>query len=94
MTSKTYVGDTGTRITMAAGTDISTASALEILARKPDGSTVTWTATLSGADALYFDTLADTLDQAGNWKLQARVAIGTGEWRGESVLLSVYAPFG
>lgn len=92
--TKTYVGDTETRITLDCGTNISTASALEIEARKPDGTSVTWTATLSGTDALYFDTLADTLDQAGDWKLQAVVTIGTGEWRGETVLLRVYAHYG
>jgi hypothetical protein len=91
--SKTYVGDTGTRITMDCGTNISTASALEILARKPDGTAVTWTATLSGTDSLYFDTLAATLDQAGDWRLQAKVTIGSGVWRGETVLLQVHQAF-
>jgi hypothetical protein len=91
--SKTYVGDTGTRITMDCGTNISTASALEILARKPDGTAVTWTATLSGTDSLYFDTLAATLDQAGDWRLQAKVTIGSGVWRGETVLLQVHQVF-
>lgn len=91
MTSKVYVGDTGTRITLNCGTDISSASALEILARKPGGTAVTWTATLSGSDGLYYDTQAATLDQAGDWSLQARVVIGSGVWRGETVLLTVNA---
>lgn len=93
MTSKVYAGDTGTRITLGCGTNISTASALEIMARKPDGTAVTWTATLSGADSLYFDTLANTLDQAGDWALQARVTIGSGVWRGETILLTVHAAY-
>lgn len=88
--TKTYVGDTGTRLTLECGTDISTASALEIEARKPDGSTVTLTATLSGTEDLYFDTLAGTLDQPGDWLLQAVVTIGSGEWRGETYMLRVY----
>jgi hypothetical protein len=92
--SKTYVGDTATRITLDCGTNISTASDLEIAARKPDGSVVTWDATLTGTDSLYFDTLAGTLDQAGDWLLQAKVTLGAGVWRGESVTLRVYPHFG
>jgi hypothetical protein len=93
MTSKSFVGDIGTRITLDCGTNISAASALSIEVRKPDGTATSWTATLSGTDSLYFDTVADTLDQAGDWRLQAKVVIGTGTWRGETVLLTVYPQF-
>lgn len=91
--SKTYVGDIGTRITLDCGTDISSASAREIVVRKPDGSSVTWTATASGTDSIYFDTVSGTLDQPGDWRLQAKVTIGTGVWLGETVLLTVYPAF-
>jgi hypothetical protein len=94
MTTKSYVGDTGTRITLDCGTDISTSSARTIEVRKPDGSTASWTATLSGTTGVYYDTAADTLDMPGTWRLQARVTIGSGVWRGETVLLQVYPAFG
>jgi hypothetical protein len=93
MTEKLYVGDTGTAIILDCGTNISTASAMTIEVRKPDGSATTWAATLEGTTSVRYNTLAATLDQAGDWRLQAKVTIGTGVWRGETVLLTVYPAF-
>lgn len=93
MTTKTYVGDTATRITLDCGTNITTATARSIEVRKPDGSSASWAASLSGTDALYFDTLAGTLDMPGTWRLQAKVTIGTGTWLGQTVQLVVYPAF-
>lgn len=94
MTSKTYVGDTGTVITLDCGHDISAATARAIKARKPDGSVITWTAVASGTDSIAFTTLADSLDQPGVWKLQASVTLPAGTWLGETAQLVVYSPFG
>jgi hypothetical protein len=91
MNSKVYIGDIGTRITLDCGTDISAATALQILVRKPDGSTVTWAAQASGTTALFFDTVAGSLDMPGNWRLQAKVSIGVGTWSGETVNLEVHS---
>ena len=94
MTTKTYVGDTGTVITLDCGTDISAASARSIAVRKPDGTTTSWTADASGTDSIAFTTLAGTFDMPGTWRLQAVVTLGSGTWRGETVLLQVYSNFG
>jgi hypothetical protein len=91
--SKVYQGDTGTRITLDCGTDISTATSRQILARKPDGTSATWAASASGTTSLFFDTLSNTLDMPGVWNLQARVSIGSGVWLGETVELKVYGPW-
>lgn len=91
--TKTYVGDTGTAIVLDCGTDISAASARTIEVLKPDNTATSWAAVAEGSDSLRFDTLADTLDQPGDWKLQAKVAIGAGVWRGETVILRVYANY-
>lgn len=93
MTTKTYVGDTGTVITLDCGTDISGASALVIKVRKPDRTTTTWTATASGTDSMTFTTLAGTLDQAGTWRLQAMVTLPSGQWLGETAELEVHKAF-
>ena len=93
-TSRTYVGDTGTVITLDCGTDVSAATARNIEARKPDGTLATWVATASGTTAIRFTTLADTLDQAGTWRQQAHVVLPSGEWRGDTVPLQVLALFG
>lgn len=92
-TEKSYVGDTGTVITIDCGTDISAATARSIAVKKPDGTTTSWAASASGTDSIQFTTLADSLDQNGTWLLQAVVTLGGGTWRGETVLLPVYAAF-
>ena len=91
--SKVYVGDTGTRITLDCGTDISGATARSIEVLKPGGDAVSWTAQASGTTGIYFDTVADSLDKPGTWKLQAKITIGTNVWLGEVATLQVYAPF-
>ena len=73
--TKLYVGDTGTVITLDCGQDISAATARTIEVRKPDGSTTSWSASASGTNSIVFTTLAGSLDQAGSWKLQARVTL-------------------
>ena len=93
MTAKLYVGDTGTVITLDCGQDVSAASVRSIEVRKPDGSTASWTASASGTDSLTYTTLAGTLDQAGEWALQALVTLPSGVWRGETALLEVFARF-
>lgn len=92
-TQKSYVGDTGTAIILDCGQDISAASARSIHARKPDNTVVTWPAIASGSNSIRFDTLADTLDQPGTWRLQAHVTLPTGEWSGATAELLVYAAF-
>lgn len=94
MTSKVYVGDTGTAIILDCGQDISAATVRSIEVRKPNGSRASWAATASGTNAIRFDTISTTLDQPGVWKLQAKVTLSSGVWRGETVELDVYAPFG
>lgn len=93
MTTKSYVGDTGTVITLDCGADVSSATVRTIEVKKPDRTTTTWTAVASGTDAIAYTTLADTLDQAGVWTLQAKVTLPTGVWRGESVALEVAEVF-
>ena len=92
MSSKTYLGDTGTVIELDTGVSLAGASALSIEAAKPDGTTVSWTATATGTSVRY-TTQAGDLDVAGKWTLQAKATIGSGTWRGESVELIVYAHF-
>lgn len=93
MSSPTYVGDTGTVISLDAGVSLAGASSALIEVSKPDGTTTTWTGSAVG-NAVQFTTLADTLDQDGPWSLQAHVTLPSGAWRGKTVVLLVYAAFG
>lgn len=93
--TKTYIGDTGTAIVLDTGQSLAGASAVSILARKPNGSTeVTWTGTVVESTKVQFLTLAGTLDMAGDWLLQVRVVLASGTWLGETARLTVYRPFG
>lgn len=87
--TKLYIGDTGTVITLDCGQDISTATVRAIDVRKPDGTTTSWAASASGSNSVSFTTLAGTLDQAGEWRLQANVTLPSGEWLGETAYLEV-----
>lgn len=91
--SKVYTGDTGTVIVLDCGQDISAATARSIEVRKPDGSTTSWAAVAEGTNSIKFTTLAGSLDQPGDYRLQARVTLPSGTWRGEAASLQVYSPF-
>lgn len=49
---------------------------------------------MSGSNAISYTTLAGDLDQSGQYRLQARVTLPSGAWRGETAVLTVYVPFG
>lgn len=74
--------------------DISTATTMEIIFSKPDGTTVTQTAVFvtDGTDGAirYFSQTGD-LDQTGNWKVQGHVILPTGEWYSSISKFKVFA---
>lgn len=84
----------------AAAVPLTGATLLQIRAEKPDGTVVDWTATggslqfperTAARGWLRYLTLTGDLDQAGHWKLQARITIGTGSWRAEIHDILVHA---
>ena len=95
MSDKYYVGDP-TEVRLDCGTDISTATALAIEARKPDGTVVTWTGTLVGTSEIKFDDATSRWDQAGEWRMQARVTMPgrSAPYSGKTVVEQIYARWG
>lgn len=91
--TKVYTGDIGTLIVLDCGQNISAATARSILVRLPDGSEVTWAAVANGTDAVAYTSEAGTFTQPGQHKLQARVTLPSGTWRGATATLDVYLPF-
>ena len=71
MTTKTYIGDTGTVVELDTGVSLAGATALTIEAAKPDGTTASWTGSASGT-SIAFTSLAGTFDVAGPWHLQGQ----------------------
>lgn len=87
--STSHVGDIGTsfQITVTdeadAILDISSATAMSILFRKPDFSGVEKVGVhlTDGLDGIVsYTSIADDLDQQGPWSIQAKVTLPTGTW--------------
>ena len=76
-----------------AAVDISAATSISILFRKPDGTIVTQTATFTtdGSDGSIYYTTDDTdLDVAGLWKYRAEVTLDTLNRESSTCEIEVY----
>jgi len=89
MANEVHVNDVGTIFRVAivdnlnTVIDISTATTLNFLFKKPDGSILTKAGSLhtDGTDGLIdYTTLPGDIDQTSLWKIQAHVVLPTGEW--------------
>lgn len=99
MACEIHLGDIGTafRLTIldCSGTpvDISAASAMEVIFRKPDSTVVVQTGVFytDGTDGIVqYVTIANDLDQTGTWKIQAEVTLPTGTWSSNVETFKVY----
>ena len=85
MASQIHVGDIGTTLvgTVLDGgvaVDISSASSIQMILSKPDQTTLTKTASLNsdGLDGkMKYVTIDGDIDQAGNYKIQGKVVLGS-----------------
>jgi hypothetical protein len=93
MSDKSYVDDVGTVVLVDTGSDIQTATTTNLLVKKPDGTEVTWTGTLSGTDSITYTIVADDFDQAGTYSLQSYVETAAWQGSGETVTFIVYSAF-
>lgn len=89
MSAEIHVGDVGTVFVFTVtnendvAVDLSGATTKSIIFSKPDGSTVTKSASFytSGTDGiLTYTTTTGDLDQPGNWRSQAYVILASGKW--------------
>jgi hypothetical protein len=86
MSDQIFVGDEGTefRVTILDDNvivDISTASEITFIFRKPNGDILEAVGELytDGTDGVcFYNAIAGDIDQAGVYKLQVRVSIGSG----------------
>ena len=85
-----HVGDIGTIFELTVEdcngvVDISTATTLEIIFRKPDGTQVINLACLSGTGVdgkmRYKTTVSTEIDQEGDWLMQGRVEFGADDFK-------------
>lgn len=86
MTSQIHQSDIGTKLLITVKddgsvVDISSASSLTILIKKPDGTILSRTGVLEtdGTDGkMYYIVVSGDLDSAGVYKIQGRVALSSG----------------
>tara|TARA_B100002019_G_C20934384_1_gene433703 strand:+ start:291 stop:602 length:312 start_codon:yes stop_codon:yes gene_type:complete len=87
MASEIHVNDVGTRFLITIKeddvvVDISEATTIAIYIARPDDSMLARTGTISDGPngQLYYDIQAGDLNEAGHYKLQARVSLNTGTY--------------
>lgn len=94
-----HLGDIGTvfEVTMKdcdVVVDISLASVMQVIFKKPDKTVVPKTAVFKtdGTDGiLQYTTVLDDLDQKGTWYIQAKITMPTGTWSSDTSKFKVYA---
>ena len=90
---KIYKNQSLIKIVLETGiASLSGATTLQILYKKPDGTSGNWTATANGT-ALEYNVQNNDIDQDGNWQLQAYVVIGGRNGYGEKTTLRVDPTF-
>lgn len=94
------IGDIGTvfRLTVKdqdeVVVDVSTASTKQIIFTDPSGTTTAKTATFTtdGTDGkIQYQTVANDLDEAGQWQIQGYVVISSGSWKTNILRFDVLA---
>jgi hypothetical protein len=92
MADKVYVGDIGTLIRIHCGEDVSAGGSASIRVKKPNGSKVTWSATLS-TYYMNYTAVSGDLNLPGIYYCQPYVNLGAWTGRGKTVSFRVYDHF-
>ena len=89
-----YRNSIGVRFVVDTKMDLSTATLTALLIKKPT-ETVTWNTTIQDATngIIYYDTIANDLDEEGIYVLQSYVESGTSRFYGEAVKFHVRNKF-
>ena len=91
--SKHYVDEVGSIIIVNTGIDLSGASTHQLKVKKPDGTTVTWNASVysvgSNPNYLKYTSVSGDLDQAGEYKVQPYVVLSSWSGCGETSRFNV-----
>lgn len=84
-----FVGDVGTSIELETGTDLRNATSLQIEVTKPSGVKVSWPAQVhpDNPTVMRYITQSGDIDEAGTWRLRAKVTM-TG-WSGSGTLTTM-----
>ena len=90
---KSYVGDVGLDIYLDCGQVITGATGTVIKVEKPDETTDEWAATIFGTNYLKYTVQSGDFDQAGDFRLQVYMTLGSWVGRGVTAVYTVYPVF-
>ena len=90
--TKIYQNDVGIAITVATGITLTGATTTQLKVKKPSGATATWAATINGTN-LDYTTVANDLNEAGRYFLQAFVQTGGQTLYGETAEIDIYGAY-
>lgn len=93
--TKIYQHDAGIAIAVATGITLTGAATTQLKVKKPSGVTVAWAATINGTNAQQLDytTVANDLNEAGRYFLQAFVQTGGQTLYGETAEIDIYGAY-
>jgi hypothetical protein len=92
--SKAYVGDIGTEILVDVCVDITESTSVSLSVLKPGATTpVTWMGGIYQLQYVRYVVQAGDFSVAGEYKLQVRVVMPSGAWRGDMTTFRVYDVF-
>ena len=90
--TKIYQNDVGIAITVATGITLTGATTTQLKVKKPSGATATWAAAINGTN-LDYTTVANDLNEAGRYFLQAFVQTGGQTLYGETAEIDIYGAY-
>lgn len=95
MADKVFVGDIGTAIILDCGEDVSAGINPRIAYQKPsyDGVSGEWVAEVYQSNYLKYVTVDGDFDEAGDYRVQAKLTLSSWTGRGETAIFKVYNVF-
>lgn len=90
---KYYVGDIGTLVLVDIGTDITLATECAIYVKKPNGTRVTWVASISGEEEIQYIIQDGDWDLPGIYTIQSYIVTPSWSGRGTTATFTVYSDF-
>ena len=85
--------DIGTVFVLDTHVPLVGGSSYIIRVKKPDNTTVDWTASVTETTKLYYATVANDLDQRGKYYFQAYVVLPSWEGLGDTAEKWIYYPW-
>lgn len=90
MANKIYIGDSGANLLISLSEDVSSATVHNLSVKKPNGTIVTWNATIHDSTYLLYTIVEDDLDFAGTYSIQPYLEIDGWAGYGETVSFVVF----